>query len=110
MKEIWRRIEKWLEENYPEGLEKLNEGASEELILETEQYLGIKFPQDICDFYKIHNGAEDGFPLIDGFDLLSMNGIFEQWKVRKELIDGGEFEGINCIPSEEIKENWYNEK
>lgn len=110
MKEIWQRIEKWLAENYPEGLEQLNKGASDELIKQTEDFLGVEFSEDLKEFYRIHNGGTWELALIDGWELLSLEEMQSQWKVWKELLDGGEFEGIKSEPESEIRDDWWNEK
>jgi cell wall assembly regulator SMI1 len=110
MKEIWQRIENWLGENYPEGLEMLNVGASDDLIQATEQFLGIEFPEDVKDFYRVHNGGRYELALINGRELLSLEEIQSQWKIWQELTVGGEFEENEGEPEKEISKDWYNIK
>lgn len=110
MKEVWRRIEKWLEENHPEGLSELNAGASDELLRETERFVGVEFPEDVREFYKIHNGTSEDFCLIDGWILLPLEDVQSQWKVWKELLDDGDFRGYKCTPHPAIRDDWWNDK
>lgn len=110
MKEIWKRIEKWLEENYSEGLEKLKDGASEELIRETEDFIGVELPADVKEFYKIHNGISGDFYFIAGWYLLSVEDIKSEWKIWKNLLDDGAFRDFKATSHEAIKADWWNEK
>lgn len=110
MKEIWGRIENWLKVNYPEGLDKLNEGASDELIKSTEQFVGVNFPDDVKDFFKIHNGISEESYLIAGWYLLSVEDIKSEWKIWKDLLDEGAFQDFRCTPHEAIQNNWWNDK
>jgi len=110
MKELWERIESWLKENHSEGLNELNEGASDELIQETEQFLSIEFSEDVKEFYKIHNGTSWDFNLIDGWLLLPLEDVQNQWKVWKDLLDRGDFAEHKCTPHEAIRDDWWNDK
>jgi cell wall assembly regulator SMI1 len=110
MKEIWERIEKWLEENYPKGLQLLNSGATDEQIVKAEKCFGIQFSSEFKEFYKIHNGGQWELALIDGSELLSLEEMQSQWKVWKTLVDDGEFETNNGEPEKGISDEWYNLK
>ena len=95
----WTRIENWLADNAPEILENLNPGATEEEIKRTEEFLGLSFPEDVKDSYRIHNGQKpyvdtlDGqqwdYCLIDYRQLLSLARIKDEWSIWKELLDTG---------------------
>jgi cell wall assembly regulator SMI1 len=94
MKELWERLELWLKSNYPELLDTLNDGATDEMIINAEEKLGIKFPNDFKESLKIHNGQKSNFDypgLIGGYELLSLDNIVEEWQVWTNLLDDGEF-------------------
>ena len=61
MKEIWKRIEIYVNAECPQVLKRLNKGASDELINETDDFLGVEFPRDRREFYKIHNAITGEF-------------------------------------------------
>ena len=104
MQIIWTRIENWLTDNAPEILENLNSGATEEEIKRTEEFLGVSFPEDVKDSYRIHNGQKSCFDtpdrqqwdycLIDYWHLLSLDRIKNDWGVWKELSDTGRLADI----------------
>ena len=56
MREIWNKIENYLKENAPNVLESLQQGATDEEIKKAEDFIGITFPEDFKESYKIHNG------------------------------------------------------
>ncbi len=113
MEVIWQRIKAWLKTNAPEVYEDLQSGADEDEIFEAEEYLKIKFPEDFRNSLKIHNGqkgSEDKF-LIDGFELLSLEKIMEEWDALDELIKSGDFEEIKSTSKgNAIKDDWWNPK
>ncbi|HCF27872.1 MAG TPA: hypothetical protein DEV81_11890, partial [Cyanobacteria bacterium UBA11049] len=62
--------------------------------------LGVSFPEDVKDSYRIHNGQKSCFDtpdrqqwkdycLIDYRQLLSLARIKDEWSVWKELLDTG---------------------
>jgi cell wall assembly regulator SMI1 len=94
MKELWERLELWLKSNYPELLDSLNDGATDEMIINAEEKMGIKFPNDFKESLKIHNGQKGNFDypgLIGGYELLSLDNIVEEWQVWTNLLNDGEF-------------------
>ncbi|RLV92544.1 hypothetical protein JA1_003064 [Spathaspora sp. JA1] len=78
---LWDRIEKWMEEEYPELEDSLNDGVTTSDLNEFENDLGCgKLPQDFRQFYKRHDGQlRGGKPtgLIMGLTLLDLEGIIE---------------------------------
>ncbi|PCI94580.1 MAG: molybdenum cofactor biosynthesis protein MoeA [Flavobacteriales bacterium] len=111
MMQTCERFESWIAMNANQLQGSLNEGASQELIQNTEKELKISFPQDFKDFYMIHNGQKNGTGgLIDMDELLSLEEIVEQWSVWHELLISGDFDGYTSEPSEGIKNNWWNDK
>ena len=111
MREVWDRIERWLAANVPNMLEGLNPGATTQEIAETEALLGVSFPDDVRASYLIHNGqALDSGGLIDGWELLSLENIHDQWSVWKDLLDGGDFAESRSEPRGPIVADWWHPK
>ncbi|WP_377161787.1 SMI1/KNR4 family protein [Roseateles sp. UC29_93] len=109
MNDLWKQLEDWLAANWPEGLASLNPPATDEEISALEQALGARLPQDFIDCLKIHNGQSDSAGgLFDNADFLSTSAILDQWTVWKELLDSGDFEGIESEPEEGVRNDWWN--
>ncbi len=118
MQLIWTRIENWLTDNALEILENLNPGATEEEIKRTEEFLGVSFPEDVKDSYRIHNGQKpyvdkpDGqqrdYCLMDTWQLLSLERIRDEWSVWKELLDSGEFDDYYMTLNTGVVSGWWN--
>jgi cell wall assembly regulator SMI1 len=109
IEELWTRLETWLDANAPALVPTLQPGASEAEIQQTEAFLCVQFPDDFKASYRIHNGQEnyaDG--LLYGREFLSLERIRDEWKVWKELLDGGDFEGSKSQPSGPIRDDWWN--
>lgn len=82
---LWDRIEKWLEEEYPELEDSLNDGASTADLNEFERDLAIgPLPVEVRQFFKIHDGQfRGGKPtgIIMGLTLLDIESIMEEYAV-----------------------------
>ncbi|HSI62294.1 MAG TPA: SMI1/KNR4 family protein [Candidatus Saccharimonadia bacterium] len=106
---LWQRFEAWLLVSAPQAHASLRPGASEAQIEELEKLVGVKFPADIRDSYRLHDGqAREGPWLLDGRELLSLERIAEEWKVWKDLLDGGDFDGISSDPDEFVRSDWWH--
>jgi cell wall assembly regulator SMI1 len=106
---IWNRIEKWLGANAPEVLDGLNPPATPDQILQAEAALGVSFPQDVRDTFKIHNGQASDTPwLLDGWEFMSVERIVEEWKVWKDLLDGGDFKGTESDSDGHTVTDWWS--
>ncbi len=81
MKAVWKRIHIWLDANAPAGYGHLRPGASVKTIRAVEDAIGLKLPNDIKASYRIHDGqdAEPGLIGGEGWCLLSLRGMVEQW-------------------------------
>lgn len=62
----------------------LNPGALETYITEIEQWLGVSFPQDFYELYKVVNGFADWGCNEEMFSLWSLELIWEQNQVNME--------------------------
>jgi cell wall assembly regulator SMI1 len=45
---------------------------------------------------------------LPGGELLSLEGIFKQWAIWRDLLESGDFEGNQSDPSGPIKRDWWN--
>ncbi|MGA7730176.1 MAG: SMI1/KNR4 family protein [Chloroflexia bacterium] len=109
MQNIWKRIESWLGANVPELLDTLNPGASDAAIADAEAFLGVTLPDDVRASYKIHDGQSlDNAGLLEAREFLSLERIKDEWKVWKDLLDAGDFEGTLSEPHDGIKNDWWN--
>lgn len=82
---LWNRIEAWLEEEYPELEDNLNDGVTTADLNELENDLGLgSLPVEFRQFYKIHDGQlRGGKPtgLIMGLILLDIESIVEEYSI-----------------------------
>jgi cell wall assembly regulator SMI1 len=111
MKEIWTKIDHWLELNCHEILEDLLAGVTIEEIINLEQELDIKLPDLFKQCYQIHNGQDGSASgLLGEWELFSLANIKNEWNVMKDLVDDGTFTNITSQPDFGIKSDWWNEK
>src|SRR5687767_2048345 len=110
MDEIWSRIDSWLAANAPDVLRSLHSGASEDDIRQTEVSLGVELPEDVRASYRVHDGQSfEGPGLINTREFLSLERIRDEWKIWKDLLDRGDFEGSQSAPQDDcIKTDWWN--
>lgn len=108
MQELWSRLETWLRANATDVLETLRPGATEEQIAHAEALLSVQFPDDFKAAYRIHNGQDEGSGLMDGREFLSLERIQDEWKVWKELLDGGDFGDVSSEPVGPIRTDWWH--
>ena len=114
----WQRIDEWLNRNAPEVGQGLRPGATEEQVAATEQTLGVVFPEDVRQSYRCHDGqgldpmlgCAVGGGFVTGGDFLSLDGIVDQWKVWKDLLDSDTFDGMASDPQPGVKSDWWNPK
>jgi cell wall assembly regulator SMI1/predicted DNA-binding WGR domain protein len=65
IREDWKRIADFASENFPEGVFRLAEGATQEQIDAAEAILGFSLPDDVRESYRVHNGSlETSFAII----------------------------------------------
>jgi cell wall assembly regulator SMI1 len=106
----WERIERWLAVNAPEVADGLDSPASEEDIADAEQELGVRFPDSVRAAYLRHDGQRRDAPsTLYGWEWLSMARIREEWSVWKELLDGGDFDGLsNDADGLAVRSDWWH--
>jgi cell wall assembly regulator SMI1 len=79
----WKRIDRFLEDNYQELFDNLCEGATANDVNELEHELDATLPMDIRESLQIHDGQErGGLPtgVIFGCMLLDCEEIIMEWK------------------------------
>src|SRR5262249_22749794 len=107
MKVIWSRIEAWLKANAPAVFAFLRPGASARAIAQAETVLGVTLPADVCAFYRIHDGA-DSTVFIEGWELLSLERIADEWRAWKELLDSGTFANFRSESDGRTLTDWWS--
>jgi cell wall assembly regulator SMI1 len=107
VKDTWDRIDTWLRENAPDVQAALRPGASEEQIRSAEEAMGVSFPDEVKAAYRIHDGCS-GAGFLYGWEWLSLERMVSEWKVWKDLLDGGDFDGINSRPHRAIRNDWWH--
>lgn len=79
----WRRMDRWLEDNYEELWENLCEPATFNDVNELELELDCTLPQEVRESLQIHDGQErGGMPtgVIFGCMLLDCEEIYQEWQ------------------------------
>lgn len=88
---LWDRIEKWLEEEYPELEDALNDGASTADLNELEKDLAIgPLPVEVRQLYKIHDGQfRGGNPtgLVMGLVLMDLESVMEEYTLWSKVAE-----------------------
>ena len=109
MQELWAQFEGWLQEHWPEGLADLNPPATDAEIQALEGGLGVALPADFVACLQLHNGQANGVGgLFNGTDFLSSHAVLGEWKIWKELLDGGHFADIKSEPPAGVRDDWWN--
>jgi cell wall assembly regulator SMI1 len=88
VKNTWQRLEKWLGDNFPLGLENLQDPATDEAIATLESKIQMVLPDTLKESSKIHDGEKNNYPpgvLADGFWLMPLDQAYETWKQLKDI-------------------------
>jgi cell wall assembly regulator SMI1 len=108
MREIWKRIEAWLDAHVPSGAGILRPGATEEQIAAAERFLGVSLPEDVRVSFGLHNGQSRGPWLMYGWELLSLERVREEWVAWKALLDEGTFRDFRSTSDGQTAEDWWH--
>jgi cell wall assembly regulator SMI1 len=117
--ESWARIELWLAANAPEIRESLNPPATADELEQLTTVIGQDLPADLIASYQIHNGqAEDAacgglMPFGEDYgdiahSLASLEEVIMDYEMMTELLEGGDFVGIEKEPHDAIKAAPWN--
>jgi cell wall assembly regulator SMI1 len=104
--EAWARIEEWLRHNSPGSVAKLAAPAPAEEIAAAEKRLGLKFPAELVESLRRHNGLTEWANLLPEADPQSVAEIVEWHEIRMELAP--DFEGFDVHPPN--TEPWWHER
>lgn len=80
IKEFWQSFENHLQQENPEALKSLNNGATIQEIIKLENKLFTKLPDDFKGFLQVHNGQKEYYDIIDNSTLLSIENIIKYWQ------------------------------
>ena len=105
----WAKLETWLEKNAQEIHQGLNIGATQEELNSFSTKTGLTLTEEFRSFYSIHNGQNEESPWIfDATEFLSLERIFDEWTIWKDLLEGGDFDDTEGFPDQGIKNSWWN--
>lgn len=115
----WQKIVLWLEKNAPEVLEEISLPATEEELDHFSSLTGLKIVDDFKYFYQIFNGISSEsdtsgiFPSFDEWDEMAfgplpLDEIAQEWNMLKELLEMGDFEGLESQSVEGIANLWWH--
>ena len=79
----WKKIERWIDDNYEELFDQLSEGATQNDVNELEHELDCSLPIEVRESLQIHDGQERGgrpTGIIFGCMLLDCEEIVQEWK------------------------------
>lgn len=111
MKAIWDRIESWFKKQAPNVNIRLSPGAREEEIQGIENFISLRFPDDLRMSLKIHNGQHElATPMMGEWELYSLDGIKRRWTMLKELFDRGDFSDAEVFTNGPVLAEWWNLK
>lgn len=108
--ETWELIKSWIAKNIPKGIESIQLGASDDQASDIEDKLGVIFPSDFKEYYKIHNAQTNSAPpILPSGNLLSLEEILNQWNIWKGLHENGIFATAVSEPNcSSIRDDWWN--
>lgn len=79
----WKRIDRWMEDNYEELFENLGEGCTQNDVNELEHELDCTLPMEVRESLQIHDGQERGgrpTGIVFGCMLLDCEEIVQEWQ------------------------------
>ena len=101
----WKRIERWVEENYEELHDQLSEGCTQNDVNELEHELDCSLPMEVRESLQVHDGQERGgrpTGIIFGCMLLDCEEIVQEWKnwrtVNEEYLSGSSLQRQQTFP------------
>ena len=79
----WKRIDRWVEDNYTELWDQLGEGCTQNDLNELEHELDCSLPMEVRESLQVHDGQERGgrpTGIIFGCMLMDCEEIVQEWK------------------------------
>jgi cell wall assembly regulator SMI1 len=113
MKEIWKKIEAWLERWSPNARKSLRPGASDEALAALGQRLGFELPGELREHLEVHDGqdlaADCG--LLNGWIFLSCDRIERSHRIVTTLLKNGDFRKNQAMSKDGlVKPVWWSER
>ncbi|GME79936.1 unnamed protein product [[Candida] boidinii] len=97
--EAWETFDNWLIANWKEGYDALCPPATDEEIKSLEDKLNVTLPEQYKESLKCHNGQSNICGLIYGYEYLSTEKVYTQWKKRQsEDGDDGALIDLKSLP------------
>lgn len=105
-------IKRLLQPILSELVDALQPPASDLQIQQAEEEIGVVFPEELRELYRLHNGERVTGPgFFFGLTFLSLDDMLEEWRVWKELESEFAYEGSHdSTPLGWIKEQYINRK
>lgn len=104
---IWARIEAWFRRHAPDVLDEFRPPARNRHINHLEDTVGIRLLPEMEQSYKIHDGSWCLRMFPQG-NLLSVQGIEEEWQKWREVIESGSLVVPARMPEGPIKPGHWN--
>jgi len=108
----WQRIESHLT---AEVRATLHSGAALPEIAAVERRLAVTLPDDLRASLRLHNGQSGQAGLIPSlvgaeakFCLLSLDRIVGEWILWNELLESGDFRGLDAGPDRGVRDAWWH--
>ena len=109
VRDSWGRIDAWLARNAPDLVLLMRDGATPEAVADAEKALGVEFPDAVRASYAIHDGSEI-MSLFPSGDYLPLAEMLFQYAAWKQLVEEGDFDGIEHEPEGPIRRDHYHLK
>ncbi len=114
VRDIFNKVTRELENQYPGYVKSFNHPASKEQIAAYEQLIGRPLPADLKELYECHNGQERqekyGLEFFFSLPFITIEESMEQWKfLNQQLGDTSSFDiNVHSIPADYIREQYIN--
>lgn len=114
IQDSWDRIVNWLRQHSPDSLKHIAAPAGDSELQTAAAQLG-RVPDSFRELYRICNGTEGVglFPSHDDWDdmayeLLDLEGVVNNWKIWKELLESGDFADLKPESATGIAAEWWH--
>jgi cell wall assembly regulator SMI1 len=89
----WRNVVAWCRENAPVTAETLRGPASEEVLAAAQAEMGYDWPPDLLAYLRAGDGARRTIhaDVILGFIPMGVDQIMSDWRLMRDVINGGEW-------------------
>lgn len=110
-KKLWKQYIEWLDANEEDLVDEVAPAATKAEIDTLAASLGVELPEDFIAYLSCHNGQlPDSEGIFEYEELLGTSRILSEWKIWKQLVDNGDFDGMHSQPDDGIKNDWFNVK